>query len=237
MKSLLASTFAVLFLTLMSTAQSTAKVATTEAESLAKAAFTAHGGDKLKKLRTLVIRGSVDVKVSTFNQAIAGGFATVISGSKYILDIQTPFQSMKQVFDGEVTVSSIPGITLPPVTSLGFPMLPRLGDSGYVVSALPETKRKQRGFRLTAPDGFFTDFYLDEKTDLIRGYESAYEIGNRRFTTAIEIDKNRVVEGMTIPERYAQRFDLGGMTAYSNFKAKEILVNSAIDDSVFAKGK
>ena len=241
MKFPLAAAFVVLLLTMFSAAQSkgpAAKaVAGADAETIAKAAFQAHGGEKLKKLKTLVVRGSVDVTSSAFNQAIAGGFSTVISGNKYILDIQTPFQSLKQVFDGENTVSSIPGITLPPVTSLGFPMLLRFGDTGYVVSALPEDKRKQKGFRITAPDGFYTDFFVDEKTNLIKGYESAYEVGSRRFTTAIEIDKNRLVDGLTIPEKYAQRFDLGGMTAYSSFKAKEILVNSAIDDAVFAAGK
>ncbi|MCV4655470.1 hypothetical protein OFM13_29475, partial [Escherichia coli] len=92
-------------------------------------AFEAHGGDKLRTIRTLVIRGSVDVTSSAFQQAIAGGFSTVIAGEKYILDIQTPFQSIKQVFDGQNTVSSFPGITLPPVTSLGFPMLMRFGEN------------------------------------------------------------------------------------------------------------
>ena len=210
-----------------------AMLAVTESEAIAKAAFQAHGGEKLKKLKTLVIRGSVDVTSSAFQQAIAGGFSTVISGNKYILDIQTPFQSLKQVCDGENTVSSLSGITLPPVTSLGFPMLPRLGETGYVVSALPDARKKQHGFRLTAPDGFYTDFYIDRKTDLIEGYESAYEIRGRNFTTSVEVDKNRVVEGLTIPEKYSQRFDLGGLTAYSSFKAKEILVNSQIDNSVF----
>ena len=241
MKLVLATVLAVFLLTVVSAGQSNGPAVKampgTDPESAAKAAFQAHGGEKLKTLKTLVVRGSVDVTSSAFNQAIAGGFSTVISGKKYILDIQTPFQSLKQVFDGENTVSSIPGITLPPVTSLGFPMLPRLGDTGFVVSALPEGKKKQKGFRLTAPDGFYTDFFVDEKTNLIKGYESAYEIGSRKFTTAIEIDKNRVVDGLTIPEKYAQRFDLGGMTAYSSFKAKEILVNSAIDDAVFAAGK
>ena len=241
MKLVLATVLAVFLLTVVSAGQSKGPevkvVPGTDPESVAKAAFQAHGGEKLKTLKTLVVRGSVDVTSSAFSQAIAGGFSTVISGKKYILDIQTPFQSLKQVFDGGNTVSSIPGITLPPVTSLGFPMLPRLGDSGFVVSALPEGKKKQKGFRLTAPDGFYTDFFVDEKTNLIKGYESAYEIGSRKFTTAIEIDKNRVVDGLTIPEKYAQRFDLGGMTAYSSFKAKEILVNSAIDDAVFAAGK
>ena len=215
------------------TGASAAKATPADAEAIAKAAFQAHGGEKLKKLKTLVIRGSVDVTSSAFPQAIAGGFSTVISGNKYILDIQTPFQSLKQVFDGENTVSSLPGITLPPVTSLGFPMLPRLGETGYVVTALPEGKKKRRGFRLTAPDGFYTDFHIDEKSNLITGYESAYEIRGRNFTTSVEVDKNKIIDGLTIPERYAQRFDLGGLTAYSSFKAKEILVNSEIDNAVF----
>ena len=236
MKSVLAALLPVFLLAapLLAQTGASAKPASADAEATARAAFQAHGGDKLRRLKTLVVRGSVDVTSSAFPQAIAGGFSTVISGNKYILDIQTPFQSLKQVFDGENTVSSLPGITLPPVTSLGFPMLPRLGETGYVVAALPEGKRKQRGFRLTAPDGFYTDFYVDEKTNLIKGYESAYEIRGRNFTTSIEVDKNRVVDGLTIPERYAQRFDLGGLTAYSSFKAKEILVNTEIDGAVFS---
>lgn len=208
-----------------------------EAESLAKAAFEAHGGDKLKKLKTLVIRGSVNVTSSAFPQAIAGGFSTVISGVKYILDIQTPFQSLKQVFDGEYTKSSLPGITLPPVTSLGFPMLPHLGENGYAVTPLSDAKKKGKGFRITAPDGFFSDFLIDENTKLIKAYESSYEFNGRTFTTSVEVDKNSIVDGLTIPERYSQRFDLGGLTAYSSFKAKEILVNSPIDDAVFSAGK
>jgi len=203
-----------------------------EAATLSKAAFEAHGGAKLKTIKTLVIRGGVDVTVQT--QALPGGFSTVISGDKYILDIQTPFQSLKQTFDGTNTVSSINGITLPPVTSLGFPLLPRMGDAGFVVGSLPEEKKKKgKGFRLTAPDGFYTDFYIDEKTSLIKSYESAYEMNGRKFTTSIDVDKFRIVDGITIPEKYSQRFDLGQLTAYANFKAKEILINSPIDDAVF----
>ncbi len=170
-------------------------------------------------------------------QSLPGGFSTVISGNKYILDIQTAFQSIKQTFDGQNTVSSINGFTLPPVTSLGFPLLPRIGDEGYVVSSLPVGKKKENGFRVTAPDGFYTDFYIDEKTKLIKSYESAYEVNGRVVTTSVEVDKFRVVDGVTIPERYAQRFDLGQLTAYANFKAKDILINSPIDDAVFGAAK
>ncbi len=206
-----------------------------EAGSAAKTAFDAHGGAKLKSIRTLVIKGGVDVTVQT--QSLPGAFSTVIAGEKYILDIQTAFQSIKQTFDGTNTVSSMNGITLPPVTSLGFPLLPRFGDDGYVVSPVPVGKRKEKGFRLTAPDGFYTDFYLDEKTGLISSYESAYEMNGRTFTTSIVIDKYRIVDGITVPERYSQRFDLGPITAYANFKAKDILINSKIDDAVFGAKK
>lgn len=202
-----------------------------DAGAAAKAAFDAHGGAKLKSIKSLVIKGGVDVTVQA--QSLPGAFSTVISGDKYILDIQTTFQSIKQTFDGTNTVSSLNGITLPPVTTLGFPLLPKFGDNGYLVSPVPVGKRKEKGFRLTAPDGFYTDFYLDEKTGLISSYESAYEMNGRTFTTSIAVDKYRVVDGITIPERYSQRFDLGPITAYANFKAKDILINSKIDDAVF----
>ena len=202
-----------------------------DAGSAAKTAFDAHGGAKLKSIKTLVIKGGVDVTVQA--RSLPGAFSTVISGDKYILDIQTSFQSIKQTFDGTNTVSSINGITLPPVTTLGFPLLPRFGDNGYLVSPVPTGKRKEKGFRLTAPDGFYTDFYLDDKTGLISSYESAYEMNGRTFTTSIAVDKYRIVDGITIPENYSQRFDLGQITAYANFKAKDILINSRIDDAVF----
>lgn len=213
-------------------AQKTPEVKARDFNEAAKAAYLAHGGDKLKAIKTLVIKGSVDVSVQ--NNVLPGGFSTVISGDKYMLDIQTAFQSIKQTYDGDHTISSLPGMTLPPVTTLGFPLLIKYGDKGYAVSALPDGK-KGYGFRLTAPDGFYTDFWVDEKTNLIKKYESAYEMNGRTFTTSIEVDKLRVAEGITVPEKYSQRFDLGQITAYANFKAKDILFNSPIDDAVFGK--
>jgi hypothetical protein len=225
-------------------AQTTAKVssdelapnsATNTAIEMSKAALAAHGGDKLKAVKTLIVRGSADITMSSLNQAIPAGFSMVIAGERYRLDIQSQFQSMKQVYDGKETFSSIPGFSLPPVNSLGFPLLPKIGDAGYVVSPLPDGTKK-RGFRMTSPDGFYTDFFLDEKTNQVKGYESKYEISGRTVTTSVEIDKYRVVDGIIVPEKYAQRFDLGQMTAYANFKAKEILINSPVADDVFTLG-
>ncbi|MEQ1923740.1 MAG: hypothetical protein ABL952_14635 [Pyrinomonadaceae bacterium] len=206
-------------------------VAVPDAMGPAKAAFAAHGGDKLKKMKTMLVKGSVDV--NTFGQATPGAFSTAISGDKYYFEINS-IQQLKQVYDGRETFSSIQGFSLPPVTSLGIPLLARLGDEGYVVSALPATSKKKRGFRLTTPEGFYTDFGVDEKTSQVKSYESAFELNGRVVTTSVEVDEFLTVEGVVLPKKYAQRFDLGPITAYANFKAKEILVNTKIEDSAFA---
>lgn len=202
--------------------------------ALAKLALAAHGGDKLRQMKTLVVRGSVDVTTSAIAQAIPATFITIFSGDKYRIEIANPFQPLKQVFDGTQTSSSLRGgFTLPPINRLGLPLLPRLGDFGFVITALPDAKKKKKGFRMTSPEGLYTDFYIDEKTSLITGYDSSYEIDGRKITTSVEIDKSRVVEGVTIPEKYSQRFDIETLTVYANFKAKDIVVNSEIKDSIF----
>lgn len=198
---------------------------------LAKATLAAHGGDKLKKMKSLVVRGSVDI-TGAFSQIIPATFALVIAGDRYVFELNNPIQPLKQIFDGKNTYSS--GYELPPVTSLGFPLLQKIGETGYVIAALPEAKRKKKGFRVTTPDGFYSDFFVDEKTGQIKGFESSYDVDGRLVTTSVEIDEFQTVEGVIVPKRYSQRFDLGQMTAYANFKTKDILVNSTIADDVFS---
>jgi len=211
-----------------------AVAANAAALELAKAAFAAHGGEKLHAVKTLVVRGSVDVTSAVFPQAIPGGFSMVFAGDKYRVELANPVQSFKQTFDGVETRTNIQGgVELPPLTRLGFPLLQRMGDTGFVVSSLPATAKKKLGFRMTAPDGFFTDFYVDEKTKQVKGYESQYENGGRIVTTSVEIEKYRTVEGVIVPEKYSQRFDLGQLVVYGDCKSKEILVNSPIADDVF----
>ncbi len=200
-------------------------------DDIARAALAAHGGDKLKKLRTLVMKGSVDLNI--FNQTMPGAFSTAFSGNKYFIEIVSAVQTLKQVSDGKGTFSSIQGFSLPPVTSLGFPLLPRVGDEGYIIAAL-DPKKKQRGFRITTPEGFYTDFIVDEKTGQVKGYESAYEVGGRIVTTSVEVKSYELLDGITVPKNYSQRFDLGTMTAYVNFKTKTIQINTPIEDAAFA---
>lgn len=206
-------------------------------KALAQKAFEAHGGEKLRAVKTLVVRGSADITMSAFPQQIPGGFAMVIAGDRYILELTNAMQSFKQAYDGRETTSTVRGMTLPPITSLGLPLLQRLGDAGYVVTPLPVGAKKRHGFRITAPDASYTDFRIDEKTSQIAGYESTFEVNGNKISTSAEIDKYRIVDGVSIPEKYAQRFDLGNLTAYASFKAKEILINQQIDSEVFTAGK
>jgi hypothetical protein len=109
-----------------------------------------------------------------------------------------------------------------------------MGKSGFIITSLPDDKKKKGGFRMTSPEGYFTDFFVDPKTNLIKGYESTYTIDGRKVTTSVVIDKLKLVDGIQVPEKYVQRFDLGQFTVYASFKAKEILINSKLDDDVFA---
>ena len=202
---------------------------------LAKSAVTAHGGDKLRDMRSLVISGSVDITTSVIAQAIPATFLTIFAGDKYRIEIANPFQPLKQVYDGTQTSSTIRGgFTLPPINRLGFPILQQLGRQGFVVTSLPDEKKKRKGFRITSPEGYYTDFYLDDKTNQIKGYDSIYTIGDRKVTTSVEIDKLKLVDGVLVPERYAQRFDTEQMTIYAAFKAKDIRINSEVKDSLFS---
>lgn len=205
--------------------------------ALAKLALEAHGGEKLRKMKSLVIRGSVDVTTSAFNQAIPATFVMVLAGEKYRLELMNPFQPVKQVFDGVTTSTTIQGgLTLPPINRLGLPVLPMIGVTGFVITPLPDAKKHKRGFRMTSPEGYHTDFYLDEKTNQIKGYDSSYDIRGRIVTTSVEVDKMRLVDGILVPERYAQRIDTEQIRIYGDFKVKEILVNSELAADVFSTG-
>ncbi len=201
-------------------------------EMLAEKTFVAHGGNKFKEMKTLVVSGNVDVTASMFNQAIPATFLTVFAGEKYRIEINNPFQPFKQVFDGVETRSSVQrGFTLPPINRLGLPMLQRLGDEGFEVENLE--KKKKFGFRIVSSDGYFTDFYVSKKTSRIKAYDSRYIVDGREVMTSVEIDKYEEKDGIVIPKKYAQRFDLGQLTVYAEFKAKEISVNTEVEDDVF----
>ncbi|MEZ5425182.1 MAG: hypothetical protein R2747_02850 [Pyrinomonadaceae bacterium] len=201
---------------------------------LANLTLKAHGGEKLKNLKSLTISGSVDITPSNVPQAIPASFITIFSGDKYLFELNNPFQPLKQTYDGNQTYSNVQnGFNLPPINRLGFPVISRIGDKDFVISALADDKEAKKGFRITTPEGYYTDFYVDKKTGQVKKYESKYLVNGRDVTTSVEIDKCREVEGVVIPEKYAQRFETGQFTIYAEFKAKQIEVNRELDQDIF----
>jgi hypothetical protein len=185
-------------------------------------------------MKTLSMIGTVDVTASSMPQPIPASFVMIFAGDRYRVEINNPFQPIKQVFDGAHTTTSVAnGFTLPPFNRIGFPVLQRAGDPGFVITSLPDAKKKKKGFRITSPEGYATDFYLDDKTNQVKGYDSTYDVGGRTVNTAAEIDKVRLIEGVTIPEKYVQRFSVGELVLFANFNAKQITVNQEVANDVF----
>jgi hypothetical protein len=205
-------------------------------KELARLAVAAHGGEKLRGMKTLVLGGSVDVTASTFPQPIPATFVMIFSGDRYRVEINNPFQPLRQAYDGTQTITSISnGFTLPPFNRVGFPVLQHVGDPGFAVTSVPDNKKKKKGFRVTTPEGYITDFYLDEKTNQVKSFDSIYEVNGRSVKTSAEIDKLKVVDGVTVPEKYVQRFDLDQLTFFAAFLAKQIQVNTEVANDVFTK--
>lgn len=203
---------------------------------LAKATLAAHGGDKLIKIKNLVLRGTAELSAGASAQTIPASFAITFSGVRYRFDIQSQFFNYKQIFDGQQNYSSIASFNMP-LDKTGLEMLRKINEKDYTVSALPEKFKKKKGFRITSPEGFYTDFIVDEKTNQVKEYESSYEVNGDTLTTSVAIDKYREVDGVFINEKFSQRMEMSQGTFYANFKAKDILVNSEIADDVFAMPK
>ena len=203
---------------------------------LAQIALSAHGGDKFKNMKTLIVRGTADVSGSP-TQTIPATFVFVSSGEKYRIEIPNAFQPLKQVYNGEQTNSSINGFYFPPLNRIGLALLTKVGEKDFVVSALPDKSKSKNAFRITSPEGYYTDFYLNEKTGQVKGYKSSFDVNGRTVTTAVDFDKMRNVENVILPEQYSQRFELTNLSIYVSFKAKEILVNTPVADDIFSMTK
>jgi hypothetical protein len=209
---------------------------TAEPLELAKSALAALGGDKFKNLKNVFMKGTTEISSSP-TQTLPAGFVIIYEGEKYSFEIQAPpVVNFKQVYDGQETYSSMRGMNLPPLNRLGFPMLMKYDDKGYVVSALPEKLKKKRGFRITSPDGYYTDFVIDDK-NLVKEYEASYDFNGGQVTTSVAIDTYKEIAGVLINEKFSQRLEMGQMSYYSNFKAKEILVDTKLPENAFTMTK
>ncbi|HYJ89391.1 MAG TPA: hypothetical protein VEW46_25240 [Pyrinomonadaceae bacterium] len=206
-----------------------AVTATTLPSDLAKAALAAQGGEKFKSMKSLVLRGSVDLYAPNSTQSIPGGFMIVTAGDKVRVEIDArPAVSFKQVFDGQQSYSSLPGVEMAPFNRIGLALLSRYDQTGITVTAIPD-KKKQRGFRIADADGYTTDFYIDPAT----GRVMSFIVPLQGQTFGVENKKFKEVDGVLVPSSFTWRMEMPQGAFFADYNVKDMKLNNAIGDDVF----
>jgi hypothetical protein len=204
--------------------------ATTAPVDLARSAFAAQGAEKFRNLKSVVLRGSVDLYAPNSTQSVPGGFVIVIAGDKTRIEVDArPAVSFKMIYDGQQAYSSLPNVDMPPLTKFGMGMLVKFDQTGFAVSAIPD-KKKHRGFRITDPDGNITDFYVDPATGRVMSFLIPY--GGYTFGT--ENKKMKEIDGVLVATSFTQRLEMPQGAFFADYNVKDVKLNQPIGDDVFA---
>jgi hypothetical protein len=196
---------------------------------LARAALAAMGGDNFKKVKSSYVVGTANLYAPNSSQSIPGSFAIATAGEKVRVDINAqPIFTFKQIYDGQRSFSNVPGVEIPPPSKFGLPILAKIDQPGYIVSAIPD-KKKLRGFRIADADGNTTDYYLDPATARVSEYVIAYQ----GYTFGSAISKFREVDGVLVPTNFTQRFEMTAGAYFAEYKVKDVRLNQPIGDDVF----
>lgn len=196
---------------------------------LAKAALAGMGGDNFKKMKSSFVTGTANLYAPNQAGSIPGKFGIATAGDKVRVDVDaTPIIVFKQIYDGQRSFSTLPGIEIPPPSKFGLPMLAKFEQPGYTVSAIPD-KKKMRGFRIVDPDGNTTDYYIDPTTARV----SEYVIPYQGYTFGSTISKFAEVDGVLVPMSFTQRFEMPQGAYFAEYKVKTVKLNGPIADDVF----
>jgi len=197
---------------------------------LAAAALAAQGGEKFKSLKSMWIMGDANLYAPNSSQSIPGKFSMVTVGDKIRIDINAqPVFTFKQIYDGQQSYSSMPGVSMPPANKFGLMVLTRYDQPGYTVSALPNDK-KLRGFRIVDGDGNTTDFFIDPTTSRVMKYLTPYN----GYMFGTENAKFKEVDGVLIPMSFTQRLEMPQGAFFAEYKVKDAKLNTPIGNDVFA---
>jgi hypothetical protein len=195
---------------------------------LARAAFAAQGGEKFRRLKNMMLTGSVDLYAPSSTQSLTGRFGMIVAGDKLRQDVESPLVSFQLIFDGERSYSSMRGMNVPPLTKYGIPVLARFDQPGYIVSALPD-KKKERAFRITDAEGNSTDYYVEAATGRVRRFEIPYN----RMTYIFEYKGVRELDGVLVPTSFAQKLTAPQGDFIAEFKVKEVKLNQDLPADAF----
>jgi len=197
---------------------------------LARAALAAQGGDKFKNLKSMILFGSADLYAPNSTNSIPGKFYMVTAGDKVRIEIDArPIFNFKQIYDGQQSYSSMPGVQMPPASKFGLPVLAKYDQAGYTVSALPD-KKKLRGFRIVDAEGNTTDFFIDPANARVMQYLIPYN----GYTFGTENSKFREVDGVLIPINFTQRLEMTQGAFFAEYKVKDVKLNQPVGDDVFS---
>ena len=197
---------------------------------LAKAAFIAQGGEKFRAVQNMILRGSVSLYPPNSPQSIPGSFSIVTANDKLRMEIDArPIIVFKQIYDGQQSYSSMPNVEVPPLSKFGLGVLSKFDQQGYTVSALPN-KKKLRAFRIADPEGYTTDFYIDATNGRIMEFFLTYA----GYTFGTAHNKFKEVDGVLIPFSFSQRFEMPQGAFFAEYSVKEVKLNQALGDDVFA---
>ncbi|HKP80952.1 MAG TPA: hypothetical protein VJT69_02985 [Pyrinomonadaceae bacterium] len=197
---------------------------------LAKAAFTAQGGEKFRAVQNMMLRGSVSLYPPNSPQSIPGSFSIVTANDKLRMEIDArPVIVFKQIYDGQQSYSSMPNVEVPPLSKYGLSVLSKYDQPGYKVSTIPN-KKKLRGFRISDSEGYTTDFYIDATNGRVMEFFLTY--GGYTFGTAN--NKFKEVDGVLIPFSFSQRFEMPQGAFFAEYNVKEAKLNQQLGDDAFA---
>lgn len=197
---------------------------------LARAAFTAQGGEKFRQVQNMMLRGSVSLYPPNSPQSIPGSFSIVTANDKLRMEIDArPIIVFKQIYDGQQSYSSMPGVEVPPLSKFGLSVLSKFDQPGYKVSTIPN-KKKLRGFRITDSEGYATDFYIDATNGRVMEFFLTYN----GFTFGTANSKFKDVDGVLIPHSFSQRFEMPQGPFFAEYNVKEVKINQNLGDDAFA---
>ena len=197
---------------------------------LAKAAFTAQGGEKFRNVENMMLRGSVSLYPPNSPQSIPGSFSIVTANDKLRMEIDArPIIVFKQIYDGQQSYSSMPGVEVPPLSKFGLSVLSKFDQPGYKVTAIAN-KKKLRGFRIADSEGYATDFYIDP----VNGRVMEFFLNYGGFTFGTANSKFKEVEGVLIPFSFSQRFEMPQGAFFAEYSVKEVKFNQSLGEDAFA---
>lgn len=204
--------------------------ATTTPADLVRAALAAQGGEKFKTVTSMVLIGTVNLYPPNSTQSIPGKFVIVTAGDKMLIEIDArPAVSFKNVYNGQQSYSSMPGVRLPPMSKFGPAVLTKFDQPGYTVTALPD-KKKQRAFRIADSEGNATEFYVDATT----GRVVTFLIPFNGYTFGTEINKTKDIGGVVVPYNFTQRLEMPQGAFFAEYSVKDVKLNQPLGDDVFA---